>query len=462
MSEFAICSWVVCLFTLIIFIWIFVSSRYLLVKPSIIFILFFHFQIQWVSTIKSEYITEFLHYPWHYFYLAQIFPLTVLLVSLLIGRRFAKKIVITSCYILNKSPRSKLRGINPDEIKYPNSKDGHTILLWVLFIFIVLITSWYLIVVPFSKTGLYAMMLSLPNQDIIREDTFKLLDNPLLIYSYSLMSTVMAPIAIILLSFEIEKNRSPIRPIKLAIYFLGSCFILLVVSIYGSKAPALMLLLSILMAFYIREGMPFIPLRMAFMLMMLLILPSVMSILINNTSFDPSTFYSYYVDVFDRTFGRIMLPGLWYVDYAQRFGYIGIAGIPKIAFLFGFTPIDSANIIGKAYSPNALESVSATTCFIFTYYSYFGLGAFIPCVIISLLLDGLVWVYLAIDKSIRIPVISACSIATVNFIQTQFTTVLFTGGLIPIVILGAVWTLLIPKIRNRNHMWMPDNKIKIG
>lgn len=428
MNEFVIYSWIACLLISFFLIWIFFSARYLFVKPSIFFILFFHVQLQWISTLNAEYVYNFLQEPWHYFYLVNIFPLMVLMISFLTGRQLAKRIVKES---------------NIAFYNFYNKKHGQKLLLWSLLIIITLVFSWYLSVVPFTATGFYAMIHSLPNQDIIREETFKLLNNPSLIYSYSIMSDALVPIASILISFEIEKKLYSYNFFKVIFYLFLLCFNLLVISIYGSKAPALTMLFGIVWAFYISRGMPFALIRMFLITLVLLIVPSVMSILINNNTLSLSTFISYYADILDRTFCRIMLPGLWYVDYAQKIGNFGIAGIPKLANLIGVTAVDSANIIGKSYLPTALESVSANASFIFVYYSYFGLLILVPCVIITLLLDCLLWIYLTIDKSIRISIIACCSITSINFIQTQFTTVLFTGGLLPIIFIGLAWTIVI-------------------
>lgn len=437
MNVYVLLSWGACFLTLFLLIWSFIREKQLFIRPSIFFIIFFHFQVQWISAIKSEYIAEFLYNPWDYFYLVHLFPIAVILLSFLVGKRIAGRVV---------------RSINSiSVVTYQNNK-ALQILLGILLLGIILIFGWYITIVPFSQTGFYAMIFSLPNQDVIREETFKLLKNPLLTYIYSLMASVLAPIAAILLSFRIEKNMFPVRPFKLIINILGLFFIFVAVCIYGSKAPMIMLLLGIFWALYIKAGMPFSPVRIILIMLLLLLLPSIMSIFINNSSLTPEVFISYYMDIFDRAFGRIMLPGLWYVDYAQHNGYFGISAIPKIAYLFGVQSVDSSNIIGRQYISNSLESVSAGSSFIFTYYSYFGMYAFIPCIILTLLLDILLWIYLTLDKGIRIPIIAACSISAINLIQSQFTTVLFSGGIVPIIILGIIWTLFIKSTHHADSL----------
>jgi hypothetical protein len=382
--------------------------------------------------LQAEFIESFLLHPWDYFFLAHVFPISTLYISFFIGRRTAKKLYM------------EFRSMSQQGEDHPQERQ---LLIIVLMAIISLVLGWYLTIVPFKETGLYAMLFSLPNADIIREKSFKLLDHQLLKYIFSLMSNTLAPLTVIFISFEIKRHLSPLRLSKLALYFVSLCFVLIVVSIYGAKAPALMLLFTIALAFYFRSGLPFRPTLIAFVGLILLIVPMVMSLLINKGEFDLGTVVSYYGDILDRTFGRIAYPGLWHVDFAQREGYIGVAGIPKLATLLNIEPIDSFNVIGKTYIPNAFESISAGASFIFVNYSYFGLLAFMPCLIALLFLDGLLQIYINIDQSIRIPIIACCSTAVINLIQTQFTTVLFTGGLVPLLLVGMTWTAFIKSLR---------------
>jgi hypothetical protein len=54
---------------------LFKTKKYLIVKPSFWFLLFFHVQIQWSSTIYSMEIFQKLEQPYLFFLLTQILPL---------------------------------------------------------------------------------------------------------------------------------------------------------------------------------------------------------------------------------------------------------------------------------------------------------------------------------------------------------------------------------------------------
>ena len=48
-------------------------------------------------------------------------------------------------------------------------------------------------------------------------------------------------------------------------------------------------------------------------------------------------------------------------------------------------PIQADNLIGLRYALNPLESVSAGTCFVFSYFSYFGVISIVISLISSLM-----------------------------------------------------------------------------
>ncbi len=434
MSPFVVSSWIACLLTLLVLFWTLVRARQLFLKPSIIFVSFFHLQLQWSSTLQAKYIESFLMRPWDYFYLAQVFPLSLLLLSLLVGRRTAKRVY---------------SGLRPMPIASRQDCQEQQWLLAPLLIFIALVFGWYLAVVPPRATGLYALVFSLPNAELIREKSFKLLNNPFLTYSFALMANTLAPLAAVLLAFKANEHLFHFHPLNLAFYIAWLCFVLIAVSIYGMKVPAVMVLLSIALAFLLRAGLSVRLGLIALVGLLILIVPTGMSIFVTHGRFTTEGFVHHYIYILDRVFRQIMFPGLWHVDFAQRQGYFGIAGIPKIAKLIGVEPVNSFHVIAEHYMKNEIESASAGTSFVFAYYSYFGLLAFVPCLIVTLLLDTLLWVYLKMDRDIKIPVIACCSVAVINLVQTRFTTVLFTGGLIPLILVGVVWTAFIRNVRSR-------------
>ena len=67
-------------------------DRSLLLKPSIMAILFFHVMCQWGTALQAGRIESALPQPWVFVLLSHGFPMIGLAVSLLIGRRSARVI----------------------------------------------------------------------------------------------------------------------------------------------------------------------------------------------------------------------------------------------------------------------------------------------------------------------------------------------------------------------------------
>jgi len=83
MSQFVFFNWFCCLLTGLLLFWVIWKKKHLLIKPSLIVIIFFHLRIQWAATVGSSYIEGYLPDPWVFAILSQLFPLLGLLGSLL-------------------------------------------------------------------------------------------------------------------------------------------------------------------------------------------------------------------------------------------------------------------------------------------------------------------------------------------------------------------------------------------
>lgn len=144
--------------------------------------------------------------------------------------------------------------------------------------------------------------------------------------------------------------------------------------------------------------------------------------------------YAQAVETNRRAFVLPTVVSVWFADFAQRNGPIGIAGIPRLAEIAGVTPIDLPNRIGLIYAPcyyghKVMESVSATTGFLFAEYGYFGLLA-LPLALIGLIVcDGLLLIIRTFPSVWIAPTLGFVSLAALKFTQSDYLTIWVTHGL---------------------------------
>jgi hypothetical protein len=135
-----------------------------------------------------------------------------------------------------------------------------------------------------------------------------------------------------------------------------------------------------------------------------------------------------------RAFVLPAVVSIWFADYAQRNGPIGLAGVPRLAKAAGIAPIDLPNRIGLIYAPchyghEVMESVSATTGFLFAQYGYFGLLA-LPLALAGLIVcDGLLLIIRTFPDTWIAPTLAFISLTALKFTQSDYLTIWVTHGL---------------------------------
>jgi hypothetical protein len=412
-TVFVFINWILCIITsisLVVLLW---RYRFLFVKPSIIVIIFFHLRIQWAATIHSGHIESYLANPVAFAVLSQAFPLIGLLISFFTFRCGAIQVWnrITASYY--QLPR--LRAV--------------LILVGCLLV----ITFWYLSYVPLSSTGLYSIVYDPLHSRQAREDSLKLINNIPLKYAYAFLRSTFAPLLAIITTLFVMQNLKRKRVIQPLIGAITLLFILIIVSLTGARSPAAVVILSIIMVFFFREGMP---IRLPYIIwsaVIVLSLPVLLTILRAGSDISISMFSQYFGGtIFDRIFHTPMQTGLWHVEYAQNFGYFGVAGIPKLAVLFKVDPINVANIISLEHFSWAAGTALSNTCYVFSYYSYFGELSVIFSLILLWMLDFSVVIYKMLSTSILLPALASIFVACISFVESDYTTVLLTFGFLPL------------------------------
>jgi len=264
----------------------------------------------------------------------------------------------------------------------------------------------------------------------------KFLDNEFLRYGHNIMMAVFAPLLAIL-TVQILLIHWQRRNWPWVLFFILSLGALLpAVSISGARGYSASLLLVVVFALLLRKGFPFNPLYMAAGVLLVLALPTMLTLWREGKAISAKSFVGYFRG---STYQRVMIipmeTGLLHVHYVQNHSFIGIQAIPKLATAMGIKPLNVPNFIAKMYSGDLLTTSWANTSYIYAYYSYFGLIAFIPCLLGLWLLDLCLLVYRRLSDTMLIPCVASVAIGVNIFSSVEYTVGLFTFGvlLLPLV-----------------------------
>jgi hypothetical protein len=413
-------NWGLCLATAALLAVCFFRYRYLFIKPSFIVILFFHLQIQWAGTIKSGEIFFYLPEPVSFALLLHGFPLIGLGVSFFIAHRDAR-------LILQRVVEAESLRVNGN-------------ILLILLAVIGTVTLLYFYTVPFSQTGLYTLFHNPQLSKYAREESLKLIANPVVRYGFIFLREAFVPILFTLSAFlgvfAVEKRRF----LRAAGWGLLGMILLILVSVSGARSPALFVILTALFALYLRKGMKVRLVYILLLVVLLISIPTAISIVREGRSFAPDIFWTYLSKaIANRIFFVPLNVSLYHVHFAQTGGFFGLAAVPKLAYLFNIEPINVANFIFSKYTHYGLESGLANACYVFTYYSYFGLSSIVFSLMGLWMLDLAIPVFKRIKNNfILIAAVAATFNSCLSFVRSDYTTALITGGFMIVLIVTFV------------------------
>lgn len=262
-----------------------------------------------------------------------------------------------------------------------------------------------------------------------RDQSVKFLGNPFLRYGYSIVMLVVAPLLAVLSVQLLQKEARRGKWGHTAFFVLALAGVLIASSISGARAYSALMLLAVGFALLLRRGFSFSPLYVTAGLLLVLFFPTVLTLLREGKPVNARNFTRYFKG---STFERVMIipmeTGLQHVQYAQQYGFFGVQAIPKLAAIMGIEPLNVPNFIAKVYEGNPRTTTTANTAYVYAYYSYFGLAAFIPCLIGLWLLDLSLLVFRRLSDTMLVPCVACVAIAANTFSQTEFTISLFSQG----------------------------------
>lgn len=203
----------------------------------------------------------------------------------------------------------------------------------------------------------------------------------------------------------------------------------------------------ILFAGLLSRGFPIKPVYLVLAILLILTFPTILNLLREGKIVTAKNFFEY---MLGRTLNRVLIipmeTGLYHVQYAQEHGFFGIQAIPKLAALLGIKPLDVPNFIAQKMSGSPFDTTTANTAYIYAYYSYFGLSAFIPCLIGLWLLDLSLLVYRKLSDNLLIPCVACISIAANTFSMVEYTISLFSFGFLFLLLVSWAADRVVPKI----------------
>jgi len=303
------------------------------------------------------------------------------------------------------------------------------------------VLAYYLLTVPFHKTGLYAIFFTPELSAIAREESLKLVADPLLRYSFSFYLKVFAPLLVGTL-FLMRTKWWGLKILKATMIVLVIIFAMLP----GARANAAGLLLVVGIIYLLTKGIQ----RGAFLIGILgsfaMILATAQTVMREGAGLSLSTILSYFSGgIFYRTFVSPFETGIWSNIYAQNHEFLSISVIRPLAVVFGIDHVNLPNLVGLYFNPDAIESISMGTAFLFDFQTAFGLYCgWIISLLLLLLLDFSLLAFRSLpDRSLPVFLGAFLTALFMSLPAASFTTSLITHGIVPIIFVAILFGLFL-------------------
>ncbi|HLE97191.1 MAG TPA: hypothetical protein VI997_07465 [Candidatus Thermoplasmatota archaeon] len=383
------------------------------IKPSFVAALTYHVIVQWPAMLRSGEVQEFLGVPGDFVLLVHGFG--VLLAVLAV-----------------RTVRAPARAVWDRILAWDAAAPavGRLEILVVLAL-LAAATAVYLAYVPWTSTGLYAILFDPSTSKEAREASLKLLENPVLAYMHLFAAKVLAPVLACLLVLRPLPSRG--RALAFGARVCVFVFAVAAASLSGARMFPLLVTLAAAGAFMLKDPRRIrVPLLVAFAVLGLYILAA-QSRLREGEALTPGalTEYAFVNVLWRRVLGATVTNGMFTVDFAQLHGFLGAFGWPRLADLYGFEPTSLGSAVYQAYYLDSpVPSGVANTSMVFVYYAYFGLVAIPIAVLLALSLDVVVPLAGRLSPSYTVCLLVVTALGTLSLTYSEFTTALVTHGIL--------------------------------
>ena len=400
-----------------------IARPYLLLRPSMWVSMVFCVCISGAAAFGSDYVNGRLVCYEELRVLTVIFPIPILLWT----------IATPGLSRVSRSLYSRCR-YPSFGVKVLTRPERFTVL--IVAVFAGAIIAGYLNTVPLRNTGLYAIFLDPANSAMARENSLKLLSSQLVKYAYSMHLAVLAPILFALIANSLSWRPNALNCMRSAVLGL----VLVSVILTGARAPAAAFVLLLGIICLLRYGIFSGGLALMVAAPVGVVAVTIHTILREGHAITLSM-EMLKMYLIDGLLGRILVApfktGLWTNLYAQEFGLVGFSSIRPLALLVGVEFIDMPNLVGLAYAPPSLSSISCGTCFLFDCQASFGLvqGWLISAVLLCSL-DSLLILFSRLNGALLVSLISAFLLSLLSLTSAAFTPSLLSHGIVPIAMLA--------------------------
>ena len=431
-TTFVLASVMMALFSTIFAVFLLVTRRHLIIKPTF-FIGLLTLGNSWSAAANTDLIYSFLPFPWHFLLVAQVTPAIFLIISTFSFNRPCKEV----WNIATSVPVYQYRALK-------------RVVLIVLALTAACIGIYFLYVPP-SKTGLWVALAY--GEDVLsrdaREESLKLLP-AIPRYVFSLNREVFARyLAAMLALLAVAGWKLRRQRLFLLIPIMLVC-LAASASLYGARGPGGMVIAAFFLAWYLYKKAP---VKVSYVLAglgLVLLIPTVISVA--RASYGELTVGGIWNEFTDKILHRVFMTrtetGIRHMDYVQRNGYWGISDIAKLAPLFNIQPVNVDNLIMNVYvrySPTGLATVDSFV----TNYARFGLLGGMTFSIMSVwVFDLLLLIFRRITPAMLIPAITILLICVRRVNSSNYETLFITGGLLPALLL--LW-FLNSVVRKKEH-----------
>lgn len=470
LTFFVLANWIATLATAAALAFIYMRQRYLFVRPSTLLLGAAHVLYQWPLAVYSGYYQTWLPSPWGIFWIVHGTIIVALIGVCLTWRSASRR-----CWQRIGSVGDARRPL--------------FIAFGVLAVTAALMAGTYLLAMPITCTGLWALFVDAKNYPLAREVSLKLLADPIARYALTLLSSSVAPLLTATAAAVLLFVRGDTALKAGMIGFTVLTW--LAADLNGSKSILVSLSLVVIAAIVWRDRLAIAPIKLAAM-SALALCPAIVITASQTLLPQQSTPYPRYCyvaaapgeevldeaaiqslvrtveqsvvesaesapslglaksSVGDMLYRAAIVPlsvGGWYVHHLQTRGAIGPDAIPRLARWRGREAINGPNVIGVVYGPlyygrAVAPTISAGSGFIFSYPAYFGYGGIVLSIVGVWLLDAALGVLLWIARPLVVPLLAALSPTVFKLLEADYTAGWLSHGYGVILILAVMLSVV--------------------
>ncbi len=390
------------------------KRRHLLVKPSVWCLVFVHLQIQWPAMFFAVDAYERLFHPYDFYFLSQVLPLFIVLVTRFTFNRSSRQIY------------DALQGFDFVENE----------MFWKRMVIICVLIStpillFYFLNVPWRKTGLYQ---SFAGGDVYlavvaREESLKLASTGVR-YSYVFFNKTLAVIVAMYCVYKVKVlfgYRRFTAAVPVLIILLGVVFLS---SLSGARSHGVYVLLGSFMPVIMTTKFKLKPAKWVLSILVVLLIPVVLQLRKFNMGLSlDNILIGYETIVMHRTFSVPVITGVNWIEYVQRHGFWGFKGVSFLQSFTSETPVVVSNYLMNYFNENvSVESGLMNTSVFFSYYSYFGYISYILVPVLILLLDWVLKIVVNLKLVLKLVAVCLCAVCCINLVNTEYHTIFLSYG----------------------------------